>query len=116
MCSSDGAPLPLLRGCWRGAPPPPPAAARRLAGAAAPAAGAAEQHDAVAANLRGVALVAVLVVPLARLQPAFDVDLLPLGQILVERLGGLAPEHDAVPLRLLLALPRLIVPDLRRRQ
>ena len=51
--------------------------------AAAPA--AAEQHDPVAADLGRVALVAVLVVPLPRLQPAFDVDLLALRQVLVER-------------------------------
>ena len=46
-----------------------------------PAAASAEQHDTIAANLRRVAFVAVLVVPLARLQPALDVDLFPLRQV-----------------------------------
>jgi len=73
---------------------------------------AAEQHDAVAANLGGVALVAVLVVPLPRLQAALDVDLLALHQVLAERLGGLSPEHHAVPLRFLLALSAFVVPHL----
>ena len=76
---------------------------------------AAEQHDPVAADLGRVALVAVLVVPLPRLQAALDVDLLALGQVLGERFGRLAPEHDAVPLGLFLPLAGLVVPDLGRR-
>src|SRR5688572_10992299 len=50
--------------------------ARLLATAAACAhAAAAQQHDTIAADLGGVPLVAVLVVPLPRLQPALDVNL-----------------------------------------
>src|SRR5262249_35219482 len=54
------------------------AAARISAASAAAAAAAAEQHDAIAADLGRVSLVAVLVVPLAGLQPALDVNLLAL--------------------------------------
>src|SRR3954468_10785072 len=68
---------------------------------------AAEQNDAVAADFRGVALVAVLVVPLARLQAAFHVNLLAFGEIFGERFGGLAPQHDAVPFGFFLPLPLL---------
>src|SRR5678815_3266438 len=48
--------------------------------AAASATTTAQQDDAVAADFGGVALVAVLVIPLARLQATFDVDLLALLQ------------------------------------
>ena len=77
---------------------------------------AAEQRDAVGLDLSGVALVAVLVVPLARLQTALDVDLFALGQVLLQALRLLAPEHDAVPLGLFLTLIVAVVPDLGRRQ
>src|SRR5207249_336199 len=80
--------------------------------AAPAAASAAEQHDTVAADFSGIALVPVLVVPLPRLQPPFDVDLLPLDEVLGERFGGLAPKHHAVPFGLFLPLARLVVPDL----
>src|SRR5262249_28847132 len=82
--------------------------------AAAPAASS-EEDDAIAANFRRVALVAVLVVPLPRLQAALDVDLLPLREVFRERFGRLAPQDDAVPLGFFLALAVLVVPDLRRR-
>ena len=59
--------------------------AASAAARAAAAATAAQQHDAVAADFGRVALVAVLVVPLPRLQAALDVDLLALLQVLVER-------------------------------
>src|SRR4051812_25305650 len=80
--------------------------------AAATAAAAAEQHDAIAADLGGIALVAVLVVPLPRLQPALDVDLLSFGEIFSQRLRRLAPQHDAVPLGFLLPLAAFVVPHL----
>src|SRR5262252_8947187 len=88
-------------------------AAARHAGAAS--ASTAEQDDLVPFNLGGVALVAVLVVPLPCLEPAFDVDLFSLRQVLGQRLGDLSPEDDAVPFGLFLALSALIVPDLGRR-
>src|SRR6185436_1128423 len=78
--------------------------ARLLLTHAAAASPAAEQHHAIAADLRGVALLPFLVGPLAGLQPSFDVDLLALGEVLVQALGGLAPVNDAVPLGLLLPL------------
>ena len=45
-------------------------------------AAAAEQDDAVASDFSGVLVVAVLVLPLARLETSLDVDLLPFGQVL----------------------------------
>src|SRR5882672_8559300 len=88
------------------------AAARHAAAAAASAATAAEEHDLVALDLGGVALVAVLIVPLTRLEAAFDVDLLALGQVLGQRFGDLPPEHHAMPLGFFLLLPRLVGPVL----
>src|SRR4029078_9962217 len=61
-----------------------------------------------------VVLLPVLL-PLPRLQAALDVDLLPLGEIRLQRLGTLAPPHDAVALCLLLLLAVLRRPVLRRR-
>src|SRR5260221_14147869 len=87
--------------------------ARGLALATASACTAAQQDDAVAANLGRVALVALLVVPLTRLEAAFDVNLLALLQVLIQRLRLLAPENDPVPLRLFLALAFLVVPGFR---
>ena len=107
MSGSDGSGA----GCVARPASPPRSASTRPRRAAA----AAEQHDPVAADLGRVALVAVLVVPLARLQPALDVDLLALGQIFGQRLGRLAPQHDAVPLGFFLPLTGLVVPDLGRR-
>src|SRR6185503_7445478 len=64
------------------------------AAAAAPAtAAASEQRDAVGLDFGGVALVAVLVVPLARLQTPLDEDLLALGEVLLQAFGLLAPQH-----------------------
>src|SRR5665213_1475606 len=83
-----------------------------LGGAAAAA--ATEQDDLVAANLRRVPLVAVLVVPLPGLQPSLDVNLLPLGEVFGERFGRLAPQHHAVPFGFFLALAALVVPHLGR--
>src|SRR5437762_1263784 len=82
---------------------------------AAPAAPSAQKHDSVAANLRGVPLVAVFIVTLTRLQPSFYVDLLAFGEVFRKRFGRLAPQHDAVPLGLLLPLSTLVVPHLGRR-
>src|SRR5688572_12236313 len=90
--------------------------ATTTAAAAPTAAAAAEQRDAISLDLGGVAFVAVLVVPLPRLQPALDVDLLALRQVLLQRFGLLAPQHHAVPFSLFLPLLILIVPHFRRRQ
>src|SRR4029450_12997979 len=80
-----------------------------------PAAAAAttEQRDAVGLDLGRVALVAVLVVPLAGLKTAFDVNLFTLREVFLKAFGGLAPEHDAVPLGLFLPLVVAVVPHLR---
>src|SRR5204862_8116246 len=75
------------------------------------AAAAAEQCDAVGLDLGRIPLVAVLVVPLPRLQPALDVDLLAVGEIFLQALRLLAPQNDAVPFGFFLALPALVVPD-----
>src|SRR5204863_414859 len=58
------------------------------------------------------ALLAVLALPAARLQPALDVDLAALGEELVAGLGELVPGHDLEPLGLVLCpLPgRLVHP------
>src|SRR5688572_31066994 len=83
---------------------------------AAPTAAAAEQRNAIGLDLGGVAFVAVLVVPRPRLQPALDVDLLALRQVLLQRFGLLAPQHHAVPFGLFLPLLILVVPHFRRGQ
>src|SRR6478609_5448782 len=80
------------------------------------AAATTKEYDAVAADLRRVALVAVLVVPLAGVQTTLDVDLFALHEIFGERFGRLAPEDDPMPLGLFLALARLVVPHLGRGQ
>ena len=69
------------RRCGRGAAARPPATATA----------AAEQDDPVAADLGRVLVVAVLVLPLPRLQPSLDVDLLALRQVLDERLRRTCP-------------------------
>src|SRR5262245_59285049 len=71
----------------------------------------AKEHDLVAPHFSRVELVAILVVPLPRLKAALHVDLLAFGEVLGQRFGGLTPEHDAVPLCLLLALAGFVVPD-----
>src|SRR4029079_515367 len=68
------------------------AARLRPLSAAAPTAASPQEHDPIAADLGRIALVAVLVVPLARLQTSLNVNLLALLQVLVERLGLLAPQ------------------------
>src|SRR5437899_9138001 len=73
---------------------------------------ATEEYDLVAADLGRVALVAVLVVPLPRLQTAFHVDLLALGEVLRQRFRRLAPQHHAVPFGFFLPLAGLVVPHL----
>src|ERR1041385_5912384 len=90
------------------------AAAVHRGAAAAATASAAEQRDAVGLDLRRIALVAVFVVPLTRLQAAFDVDLLTLREVFLQALRLLPPEDDAVPFGLFLALPALVVPHLGR--
>src|SRR5262249_13216836 len=62
-----------------------------------------------------VALVAILVVVRAGLDPTLDVDLAALRQVFRAHLRALAPHDDAVPLGALLALPVFVVPALARR-
>ena len=57
-------------------------------------------------ELGGVALLAVLVLPLAGLDAALDVDLGALAQVFRGALGLLAPGDDAEPLGLFLPLAR----------
>src|SRR5262245_6285999 len=84
--------------------------------AASAATTAAEQRDPVRLDFCRIPLVAVLVIPLARLQATFDVDLLALRQVLLQALRLLAPQDDAVPLGFFLALSALVVPHLGRRK
>src|SRR5262245_56245241 len=85
-------------------------------GAGAPAASAAQQHYAIAPHPGAFPLVAVLVGVFVGLKPAFDVYLLALHEVLGERLGLLPPQIDVVPLRALLTLAALVVPDLGGRK
>ncbi|ODR93450.1 hypothetical protein AUC69_04415 [Methyloceanibacter superfactus] len=63
------------------------------------------EHD-----LRGVALLALLVLPFAGLQLAFQINLRALLQILLGDLGqALVEDHDAMPLRALAPLARRLV-------
>ncbi len=68
------------------------------------------QHD-----LGRIAVIAALVLPFARLQLAFDVDLRALLAVLLGHLAEiLVEDHDVVPLGALLALARVLVaPSLR---
>src|SRR5262245_33024397 len=88
----------------------PPALAATASAATAPA----QEDDAVRHDVRRVVFLPVLVVRTG-LQPALDVDRPALGQVLVAVLGRVAPHRHAVPLRLLLALARLVLEDLGRR-
>src|SRR6185436_20593558 len=79
----------------------------RLTGARARA----EHLHAVAHDLGGVAVLAFLVLPLARAQAALDVDLRALLQIFAGDLGQAAEEGDAMPLGgFLLLAARLVFP------
>ena len=93
-------------------------AVRRAAGSRAigsgPAAAAAEQLHAVGDDLGRVALLAFLVLPLARADAAFDVDRRALLQVFARDLGGLAEERDAMPLGVLLLLAALVLPRVGR--
>src|SRR5690606_26366266 len=80
-----------------------PVVTRRAAAAAA----ATEKEQLVRDDLGGRALVAVLVLPRTRLQPALDVDRLPLGQELLQGFRAVAPHDHRVPLGALLLLAPL---------
>ena len=69
---------------------------------------AADEDDVLRVDLRGGALLALLVLPLGVLDAPFDADLPALGEDAGQRLGALAPELDRVPVRALLALAREI--------
>src|SRR5262249_50812917 len=62
----------------------------------------AEHQYAQCLDLGRLTLVSLAIVPLAGLDRALDVDLLPLAQVLAHDLRLLAPDHDAVPLGALL--------------
>src|SRR5207302_6873711 len=65
-------------------------------------------------DLRAVARLPVLVLPLAILDPSLDVDLVALLDVALDDVGELRrlriPHDAAVPLRLLLTHARLVVP------
>src|SRR5208283_140213 len=79
---------------------------RRLAARAALAAG---QDDVIHDDFRGVSFLAILVVPTAGSEAAFDVDLLALGQIRGQVL--IAPQGDIVPVGLIFPIAGLRVLD-----
>src|SRR5579885_3422356 len=70
---------------------------------------AAEHLHLVADDLRGIALVALLVLPLAGAQAALNIDLRSLAQVLAGDLRQPAKKGDAVPLGALLLLAALLV-------
>src|SRR5690606_28523095 len=70
---------------------------------------AAEHHELVRHDLRGVAVIAVAVLPFPRPQLPLDVALRPLPQILRRDLGEPAEHHYVMKLRALLPLTRLTV-------
>src|SRR5436190_145476 len=73
-----------------------------------PLSGPATEHGHVGPDhLGGEALLTLLVLPLARPEPSFDVDLPALRQVLARDLRGLSEEHHAVPLGGFLLLPAL---------
>src|SRR5690606_8697030 len=77
---------------------------------------AAEHHELVRHDLRGVAIIAVAVLPFPRPQLPLDVALRPLPQILRRDLGEPTEHHYVMKLRPLLALSRfLVLPCLARR-
>src|SRR5690606_2833049 len=68
---------------------------------------AAEHHELVRHDLRGVAIIAVAVLPFPRPQLPLDVALRPLPQILRRDLGEPTEHHYVMKLRALLPLTRL---------
>src|SRR5690349_11732922 len=80
---------------------------RGCASAAARPFRAAHELDALGHHLGGAALLAVLALPVARLEPALHEDLAALVEVLAARLGLLAPHHDGEEARLLALLPAL---------
>src|SRR5690606_21638110 len=68
-------------------------------------------------DLGGVAILAVLVLPLASAQRSLDVDLRAFAQVLARDLAELVEQHDRVPLGALLLIASLaILPLLARRE
>ena len=74
------------------------------------AAARAEHLHAISNDLGGVLLVTILVLPLARLQAAFDVDLAALLEILAGDLGQAPEEGHAMPLGALLLRAGFVLP------
>ena len=69
---------------------------------------AVKELDAVGTDLGGVTVLAVLVLPLAGGELAFDIDEAALAQVLVAVFGGTLEDHDAVPFRAVYTLAVLI--------
>src|SRR5699024_10212429 len=73
------------------------------------AAAAVEHLHLVGDDLGGVAILAVLALPFAGAQAAFDVDFRALAQILAGDFSQAVEEHDPVPLGALLGLAGVLV-------
>src|SRR5438093_573861 len=71
-----------------------------------------EHLHALRDDLGGEALLSLLVLPLPGLDPALDVHLPPLGEVLADDLGLLPPHHHSMPLGGLLLLAVLVSPAL----
>src|SRR5437588_9466939 len=107
-----------LLGVGRGASAPAPTGARartparRRAGARrahGPAAATAEHLQIVADDLGRIAVVSLLILPLARAQAPLDIDLRALAQVLARDLREPPEERHAMPLGALLLLAALLV-------
>src|SRR5207302_10356596 len=81
-----------------------------LVAAVAGVAAAAQELDALGDDLHGLALRAVLRVPLAPVEPAVDPDRAALAQVLRARLGLVAEDRDVEVVRLVDPLARLVAP------
>ena len=68
-----------------------------------------EEHDLGGVDLGAVAALAVVALPAVLDQAPGDVDAVALGDVLVDRLGGVAPADDVVPVGRVLALLAIAV-------
>src|SRR5881227_3441091 len=115
--SGSGPPEHRARSRLRAALPRPPGARSErdivvevVAFPARPAGATAEHLQIVADDLGRIALVSLLILPLARAQAPLDVDLRALAQVLARDLREPPEERHAMPLGALLLLAGLLVP------
>src|ERR1700756_4143081 len=107
--SSERPPPPLDSSARAGAPAPVPAPAAPQGAPPRPAPPPAEHLQVIADDLGRVALVSLLVLPLARAQAPLDVDLRPLAQVFPCNLREAPEERHTMPFGALLLLAGLLV-------